>query len=208
MKRLISLLLTVCLMATICVPSASAVEATTGETSALDSRVTVAQGIRPMISSIVVYPVLHSASGSTTASGVYDRTYFQATSTARGVQLSPTETQNLIDKFKAKNGNEPNAWRVVVQYDFVDDGKGSYGKYFEWEPWGDLYRPTVNSNGKVRVDVTRFQTEYQSIAYFDMPEDTSKKYMIGLQGGFFYYCAPAGITCDLQSGYLVSFNYT
>lgn len=208
MKRLISLLMAICLMVTICVPGVSAAEATDGAASALDSRITVAQGVRPMVSWIELTPVLHSGTSNITATGVYNRYYFQATSTARGIQLSPAETQELVNEFKEKNGNEPNAWRVRVRYDFVDDGKGSYGKYFEWTPSGDLYKPQVNANGKVRVTVSRFDTSYIGEEYYNMPEDSSKRYLFGLAGGFWYYCAPAGRELNIQSGYGVVLNDT
>lgn len=210
MKRFLSLLMAICLMVTICVPGASAAETTDDAATALDSRIIVTQGVRPFVGMIKIYPALRTGSKTDINEKAYGRYYFTGSSTAKGLQLSPAETETLLNKYRTATGNEPNAWVISVRYDLVTDGKGSYGKYFEWEPWGDLYEPKVESNGKVKEIVAPYtgDSSYTYTSAFSMPEDTSGTYRMGLQGGFWYYCAPAAKILSIQSGFLVSFNYT
>lgn len=209
MKRLISLLLAICLMVTVCVPGASASETTDGLASTLAAAVTVTQGVRPFVTRVTIYPAVRTANGKADiSSSVYSSHTFSGYSTARGVQLSPSATQKLMDRYYAAKNTMPDSWVMKVQYDFYYDNKGSYSQYFEWEPWGDLYYPQVNSNGDVKEQVLRNESSIVHTSYFAMPEDTTQKYWAGLQGGFYYYCASARKVLDTQSGFLVTFNFT
>ena len=169
MKRLISLLMVICLMVTICVPGASALETKTvpNASEALDftsldesstlqplnenvniptPRITVSQGVVSYVSQIEIYPAIVDSEGNVgIAKGVYIIRSYSTTSFVKGVQLTTAETKSLMDRFAAVAGTNATIMFVRTTFDVITDGKGSYGDYYEFKPSESILFDTQKS---------------------------------------------------------------
>lgn len=95
----------------------------------------------------------------------------------------------MINDFTNGTGIIPTIWVMKSRFNVINDRWGSYGKYFEFTPDGNIILPTPQSNGKVRYDLSRtvVDQDYILTSIFTIPSSTTGRYSIGLSGGFWYY---------------------
>lgn len=217
MKKLVSLLMVVCLFAGTCVP-ALAVDKTDATddltwvesnvtvkevaelpddatadleaevaTAATDSRIIIARGCAAHVVSIEAYPALYDA--STGQLGILNDLKIKGSLSVNqptgALDCTEAQTQNVLTTFSNRVGVAANAWHVVTEYQVMTDGKGSYGKYFEFTPTGNC----LNANGTFEYSLTPYTGGCRvtfPMSYL-MPEDTSVRYSVGMRGGFYYY---------------------
>lgn len=221
--KLFSLLMALCMTAALLVPSALAAgssddaELQTGLTfipatssvvmaggEDVSSRaVVVPNGARIGVQYISVYPAYYDAAqGFGYDSAIYAKaTYPAANEQTKTLRLSPSETANQLAKFKAKYGIDANAWILDTTFSIYLDGKGSYGKYFEFDTEGNC-----PAGATIRLDLNRTTTSASFKVGFLMPENTSGRYDISLWGGFYYYSAYAKKDLSSMAGVAACFN--
>lgn len=207
MKRLFGLLMALCMMSSLFVPSARAAEAAGGFDGGAASPygIIVKNGAKAAIQYLYAFPAHYDAEKN-----LYDvdsslgfTNYFpDANQSGGGRHLSVEETQEILAKFKAKHGVEANAWTIGTKYIIYTDGKGSYGKYFEFQT-GD----TCLSGKTIRKDLSRTQTTCDVSARFLMPEKSDGSYNLSVSGGFYYYSAYAKKDLSSSVGVTVYFNW-
>ena len=142
----------------------------------------------------------------TTSAEVYLYAAYPSDDRMEALQVSPEETASILSKFKAKTGEDANAWSLTVSYTIYTDGKGSYAKYYEFDPEGNCLDKTPIKDTLTR-STTSFTPKPITIRY-RMPDDTSGLYRIGISGGFYYYSAVAKKELGTAAGAVVRFNST
>ncbi len=221
-KRLFSLLMTLCMMSTVLVPSALAGEVAVsgngvgisagsgiledGNDSAFPQNVIVPNGVRVSVRYIYVYPAYHDkATGSfiCNESIVSKVIYQNATQYGGANRLSVAETEKLLADFEAKYGVAANAWQLQQGYTIYLDGKGSYGKYFEVTTNGG----TCLEGKTIRYNLSRTQTTFTLTLRFDMPENTSSNYTLGASADLYYYRADNRKTLSTGTSMSALFNW-
>lgn len=209
MKKILSLLLVICMAMVACVPSAYAAggsntalktvqytgrgEIGTAIPSMIDKgdriapQIIVAEGSNAFLTKITIYP------GYLDGSNVrYDDTLgvsasFNNNYPGGSLHVSATQAKNVLASFLSNNGRPAELWRMEVKYNIVNDKWGSYGKYFEYYPDGNLVYPNKQSNGTIRYNLVPYPvTEATVVAGFKIPENTSA-YYFDIAGGYWYY---------------------
>lgn len=158
----------------------------------ISPQVVVPNGVRLGVQQIRVYPAIYFEDEDAIKYSNTIYSYCISTSAADPFmyyRMSPEKTEALLNKFKTAINVEADAWYFEVTYNIYTDGKGSYGKYFNYTAEGDRL-----GGSSARYDITR-NTATQSVvtlpAGFFMPENNTSQYEIGLFGGFYYYSAYA-----------------
>ncbi len=232
MKRFLSLLMAICLMVTICVPGASALETKTvpnasealAFTSLDDSstlqplnedvniptpRITVSQGVVSYVSQIEIYPAIVDSEGNVgIAKNVYITRSYSTTSFVKGVQLTTAETKSLMDRFAAVAGTNATIMFVRTTFNVVTDGKGSYGLYYEFKPSESLIAPAPDSQGLVKYTLDKATTNkwYTMQTFFYVPEVIPNRYEMSLTGAFYYYNISSRQTLNRMNGFAIYLN--
>lgn len=220
-KRLFGLLMTLCMMSTIFVPSAMAGEVTVSDNGAGISvgsgiledgddlvspeAVVVPNGVRIGIQYVYVYPAKHIEGSKTPkfdSSICVKGIYPSAADQSKILWISPEETASLLDRFKAKFGVDADVWYLMARYSIYLDGKGSYGKYFEFDATGDCL-----SGKTIKKTLNRNDTVFSIAEEFWIPDDTTSRHDIALWGGFYYYSAYAKKDLSSMAGIKVRFNW-
>ena len=219
MKKVISLILAICMTMVICVPSAFATEpqhieldsvsiadmGLTEESSTLSTesvengiapQIVVSEGTNAFITRISVYPAIVDAGEIKFASSLAITQTFPGNWTGGTLRASPAVTNDRLNQFQNGVGRPAELWLMEVHYDVINDRWGSYGKYFEFSPEGNLVFPEKTSTGKVRYDLkkTNVDTGYSLISAYTIPQNATGEYEIGLSGGFWYYNIKANKT--------------
>ena len=220
MKRLFGLLMALCMMSSLFVPSARAAEAAFGSGSGISADfgisedgndfvspqvVIVPNGVRISVRYLYVYPAYHDkATGSFTyGESVVSKVIYPNDTQYGGTQrFTVEETEKLLADFEVKYGKVANAWCIQQGYAIYTDGKGSYGKYFEFTTSG----ATCLEGKTVRNNLNRTQTTYTLTLRFDMPENSSNSYSLSTQGGFYYYRADNKKNLSAGTSFSVYFN--
>lgn len=229
MKKILSLLLAICMTVVVCIPSVSAQStqvsdlstemesisvggAATEKNASATPRIVVYEGARAVLNRIDVYPAKHD-SGTT----VYDRSiklsalFFNSSEPTGTLRASPAKTQEVLQKFTDSTGLVADSWVVCPEYTVFTDNKGSYAEYFEFVPRGTLLNASL-TNGKVKVDLNRTssQATFPLQFVFKMPTDTSGKYSVGADSGsgFFYYNSTARKHLNQGCNFIAYFNWT
>ncbi|MDE7218606.1 MAG: hypothetical protein K2O45_03155 [Oscillospiraceae bacterium] len=199
--KLFSLLMAVCMVGSLLAPSALAAVGAESPRA-----VVVPNGMRIGVQYVVVYPAYYIES---TGKYIVDyninkiHNYPAANQQNGSCRLSTAETTNLLNQFKEKFDMDANVWVFASRYSLYADGKGSYGKYFQFTTSGDCIE------GKsIRVDVGRNDSDRPVGATFRIPENTTGTYSIGLYGGFYYYSAYAKKELSSMAQVDVYFNST
>lgn len=210
MKKVLSLLLVICMTMAVCVPSAYAAEdpdivletapltnvgeieepipSVIDEENEVDPLLVVAEGSRAYLNYITVYPGIVIDGAVKYDSTLGTKTTFPEQYIGGAVKLSSTKTQDVLDNFLNRYGLPAEVWVMEVQYIIYTDTLGSYGRYFEFTTNGNLVAPAAQSNGSVRYTISRMTGTYTYTlqAAFEIP-DTTSAYYVGLNGGYYYY---------------------
>ena len=233
MKKVLSLLLAICMTVVVCIPSVSAAEpqyvgldsvpiddmglAEYNPTSSsksvedgIDPQVIVSEGTNAFITRISVYPAFVDGGEIKFASSLAITETFPGNWTGGTLRASPAETKDKLDQFLKGVGRPAELWLMEVHYDVINDRWGSYGKYFEFSPEGNLVFPDKTSTGKVRYDLkrTNVDTGYSLLSAFTIPQNATEEYKIGLYGGFWYYNIKANKTLNHSAHASAFFNST
>lgn len=210
MKKMLSLLLVICITMVACVPSAYAAggsdivlktdpytgmgEIETAIPSMMDKEdeivplISIAEGANAFLAKITIYPGYLEDGKIVYATNLGVSVTFPDNYYGGSLHLSPTQTQNVLANFLSVAGRPAELWRMVVTYNVYNDRWGSYGKYFEFYPDGNLISPNKQSNGTIRFNMVPDTVDkaYNMVAVFKIPENTTA-YYFGLTGGFWYY---------------------
>lgn len=212
MKKVISLILAICMTLVVCIPSASAEDvqplkletisaddmglvsgstemSVTSAEDGIDPQITVYEGANAFIINTVVYPAAYIDGMIRYAPELYEMTSFAGNTSGGTLRVSSARTQEMIDIFRKGTGVAPTMWLMQTRFNVINDRWGSYGRYFEFSPDGNIILPETQSNGKVRYDLTRtvVDQDYILTSVFSIPSSTTGRYSIGLSGGFWYY---------------------
>ena len=189
MTKLFSLLMALCMVGALLVPSALAASCSnaneTAESRAVASRMRVgAQYVMaaPAYISETTGELLYYDLNEISEVDVYP----SATEQNGSCRLSRAETTAVLNKFKTRFKVDANAWILAAMYSIHYPGDGSYSKYFQFDTVGNSL-----IGNEVRVDVGRNDPTCAIVGIFGMPENTSGTYNVGLHGGFYYYSAAA-----------------
>lgn len=156
-----------------------------GDTEQITPRITVYEGFKAFPFLIEIYPARYISKGNyLTYNDTYDSNTVAATETTHFFMLGTERANALVNEFKAKGGEEPNAWMMKTYFHIYNDGKGSYGKNFKFSVSGTPLM-TVDSSGMYTHDLSRnTATSYIEPleTYYSMESSC-----IGLSGGYYYY---------------------
>ena len=229
MKKVLSLLLVICMTMAVCVPSAYAAEgphialetaqnigveeienpipSTVDEENGVDPLLVVAEGSKAYLTQITVYPGLMVNGKPQIAKELGTKTTFSGYYVGGSVKLSSADTQAVLDKFLNDFGQPAEVWVMEVIYHIYTDGAGSYGQYFEYSVNGNLVYPAKQSNGNVKYSLGRVTSEtiVTLSAAFEIP-DTTSAYYTSLSGGYYYYNANTKKTLSQGENAFAYFN--
>lgn len=234
MKKVFSLILVICMTVVVCVPSAFAEDsqtvpletvsfedagieagASTGANQSQDEsqvspRIVVSEGTNAFISRITVYPAMLDNGEVKYAPSVYFNATFPEGRTGGTLRASPAVTTSKLNEFAKVAGRPAELFYMEVHYDVINDRWGSYGKYFEFTPTGNLIFPDKTSSGTVKYDLprTNVDTGYSLFSVFTIPQNTTEQYQIGLNGGFWYYSVKANKILNHSAHASAFFNST
>ena len=232
MKKVFSLLLTICMALVVCTPSTYAAEnldsalktsqfidageieraipSMMDEENEVNPLIVVAEGSKAIITRITVYPGIIVANKPKFDFSLKITTAFYGTQTGGTLRVSSAQTQSLLDRYLENAGQPAEIWLMEVRYYVYNDSRGSYGEYFEFSPVGDLVYPDTESSGKVKIDLARttVDQEYSLLSAFKIAENTTTEYRIGLSGGFWYYNCNTRKTLSQSAHAYVYFNST
>lgn len=209
MKKMLSLLLVICMTMVACVPSAYAARGPdialktvpyTGleeienaiplmdEEDEIVPLITIAEGANAFLAKITIYPGYIDDGNIKYAPSLGNSVTFPDNYYGGSLRLSPTQTQEVLAEFLNGTGRSAELWYVDVQYNVYTDRWGSYGKYFEFYTYGDMIFPNKQSNGTVRYNLTPNTADQECHLYsaFKIPEDKTA-YYFGFNGGFWYF---------------------
>lgn len=230
MRKVLSLLLAICMTVVVCIPSVSAQSAqlsdlstemetisvggvTTGENVSAAPKIIVYEGARAVLNRIDVYPAKHDSGTNFYVdwSIKLSALFFNSSEPTGTLRASPAKTKEALQKFTDSTGLVADSWVVCPEYTIFTDNKGSYAEYFEFLPAGTALYPSP-TNGKIKIDLKRAssQTTVPLTFAFKMPTDTSGKYYVGAGSGsgFYYYNSTARKHLSQGCNFIAYFNWT
>ncbi len=228
-RHLFSLLMAVCMMGSIIIPSAQAanagksVDAPVAGAACIDldgqisnivpkenmpenqdmSRIIVNRGMRAVLTDVFVFPAIVDSDGSIKyASSIGYRASSQyPDSPTAFVNISSAQTSSLISQFKAGTNYVPTVWLIIPCYNLYKAGDGSYPTYFQFD--------LTAADGTVtpyKVSVSKSATAVNIPVAFPIPQGETAKYTVSMWGGFYYYNGSAHGEGSSMAGVKVNFN--
>lgn len=228
-RHLFSLLMAVCMMGSIILPSAQAanvgksVSKPVAGLTCIDldgqisdivpegnvpeihemSRITVNRGMRAFLTNVYVYPAIIDSDGSIKyASSIgYRASYPSPNSPTAFVDISPAQTSALISQFQTGTNYVPTVWLVIPCYNLYKAGDGSYPTYFQFD--------LTAADGTVtpyKASVSKSATAASIPVAFPIPQGETAKYTVSMWGGFYYYNGSAHGEGSSMAGVKVNFN--
>lgn len=228
-RHLFSLLMAVCMMGTIILPSAQAasagksVDAPVAGPVCIDldgqisdivpegnapeshdmSRITVNRGMRAFLTDVFVFPAIIDSDGSIKFSSSlgYHVSYPSPDSPTTFVNISADKTSTLISLFESGTGFVPTVWLVVPYYNLYKAGDGSYPTYFQFD--------LTAADGTVtpyKKTISKSATSANIPIAFPIPQGETAKYSVSMWGGFYYYNGSAHGEGSSMAGVKVNFN--
>ena len=228
-RHLFSLLMAVCMMGSIIIPSAQAanagksVDAPVAGAACIDldgqiskivpkenvpenqdmSRIIVNRGMRAFLTDVFVFPAIVDSDGSIKFSSSlgYHVTYPSPSSPTTFVNISADQTSTLISLFKSGTGYVPTVWLVIPYYNLYKAGDGSYPTYFQFD--------LTAADGTVtpyKKTVSRSATTANIPIAFPIPQGETAQYSVSMWGGFYYHNGSANSEGGSMAGVKVNFN--
>lgn len=228
MKKFISFLTVLCMVMALCIPCVGAIgasqdeeffsiDAGTAGMNAVDidsadsmmSRVIVARGARALVKRIVVYPAYYNRElGQYQGlSNLYTGVEWeQASDQAGAAEISEATTTGILNEFKSRTGLTADVWILEVSINVYTDGQGSYGKYFRYTPTNTCLASLTNGTLLFNLGNSTSSRTYTMSIPFAIPEDSTGRYSIGVNGVFGFYNKPSKLNLEAASSAYAYFN--
>lgn len=212
-KSFFGIFLALLLCVTTCPISAFAVSSQTDKENQVvdteEARIIVPSGVMAFVREMRLYPAQYDGSKTNYSDTVYKTIkYSNSANTTTVIENVPsTETKNLLQRFESVAGEPANAWFVKVHYYIQTDGKGSYGRYFEYREEGDSVEIADNAKRKFTVPAYQSNSTFALDQTFLIPEGSNtNKYGIGLWGGFYFHNGQNNMNLNHMSGFKFMLN--
>lgn len=213
MRSFLGIFLALLLCVTVCPTSAFAASSHTDEgNQAIDAeeeRIIIPSGVMAFIREMRLYPATYDGSKTNYSDSVCKTIKYSSSANTTTVleNVSSTEAQNLLQSFESVTGESANAWFVKINYFIQTDGKGSYGRYFEYKEEGDSVEIADNAKKKFTVPAYPTSSSFNLKQTFLIPETgNAEEYDIGLWGGFYFHNGQNNMNLNHMSGFKFYIN--